>query len=129
MARLRRWIIEDTTWEIGGVASGATLIQRDISKNFEFSVPLAVLGINPQPELRLKGDIGVLRGDASQTSSRVYWANKATKHDLGCALGGRACARALGHLRVPASKMNHARIRRPKARYAWTSRLISERIF
>ncbi len=25
------WIIEDTTWEIGGVASGATLIQQDIS--------------------------------------------------------------------------------------------------
>ena len=62
--------------QVADISSQIQFAEKD--GNFEFSVPLSVLGINPQPGLRIKGDIGVLRGDASQTSSRVYWANKAT---------------------------------------------------
>ncbi len=46
--------------------------------DYEFSVPLSVLGVNPQLGLRIKGDIGVLLGEAFHTSARIYWANKAT---------------------------------------------------
>ena len=46
--------------------------------NFEFSVPLAAIGIVPEPGLRIKGDIGILRGHDGQTTARVYWSNKAT---------------------------------------------------
>ncbi len=46
--------------------------------NYELSVPLAVLGLNPQPGGMLRGDLGILRGDGFQTLHRVYWCNKAT---------------------------------------------------
>lgn len=45
---------------------------------YEISAPLAVLGLKPSPGMKLKGDIGVLRGDGTQTIARVYWSNKAT---------------------------------------------------
>ncbi len=46
--------------------------------HFEVSIPLAALGLKPAPGQRLKGDIGVLRGNGFQTLQRVYWANKAS---------------------------------------------------
>jgi hypothetical protein len=46
--------------------------------NYELSVPLAVLGLRPQPGQTLRGDIGLLRGNGFQTLHRVYWSNKAT---------------------------------------------------
>ncbi|MBI5383976.1 MAG: hypothetical protein HZA90_04745 [Verrucomicrobia bacterium] len=46
--------------------------------NFEISIPLATLGLKPAASQRLKGDIGVLRGNGFQTLQRVYWANKAS---------------------------------------------------
>ena len=46
--------------------------------NYEYSIPLSVLNIKPINGLELKGDIGILRGDGTQTISRVYWNNKAT---------------------------------------------------
>lgn len=46
--------------------------------NFEFSIPLAVLGWRPEPGVTLRGDVGILRGNGFQTSQRVYWSNKAT---------------------------------------------------
>jgi hypothetical protein len=46
--------------------------------NFEFSVPLAALGLRPTPGLRLRGDIGILRGSSGLTTQRLYWQNKAT---------------------------------------------------
>ena len=46
--------------------------------NYEISIPLAALGLNPQSGQTIKGDIGVLRGDGTQTLSRTYWSNKAT---------------------------------------------------
>ncbi len=46
--------------------------------HFEISIPLQVLGLTPAPGLKLRGDIGVLRGDGSRTTARTYWSNKAT---------------------------------------------------
>ena len=46
--------------------------------DFEFSIPLKVLGLNPIPGTDLRGDIGLLRGDGERTTQRVYWYNKAT---------------------------------------------------
>jgi hypothetical protein len=45
---------------------------------YEFSVPLATLGLAPKPGLSLRGDLGVLRGDGIETAARVYWHNKTT---------------------------------------------------
>ena len=46
--------------------------------NYEFSVPLAVLGLQAGAGPALRGDLGVLRGNGFQTLQRVYWSNKAT---------------------------------------------------
>lgn len=46
--------------------------------NFEISIPLATLGLNPQNGQNLQGDIGILRGNNGQTTARIYWSNKAT---------------------------------------------------
>jgi hypothetical protein len=46
--------------------------------DYEVSVPLDVLGLAPKAGLRLRGDLGLLRGDGMQTLHRVYWSNKAT---------------------------------------------------
>lgn len=49
-----------------------------VGGNYEFSIPLAALGFNPKPGQSLKGDIGILRGNGTATTARVYWSNKAT---------------------------------------------------
>lgn len=46
--------------------------------NFELSVPLATLGLQPAEGMEIKGDIGVLRGAKGETTSRIYWSNKST---------------------------------------------------
>ena len=46
--------------------------------NYEVSVPLATLGLEPAPGTAIRGDIGILRGNGFQTLQRVYWNNKAT---------------------------------------------------
>lgn len=46
--------------------------------NYELSVPLELLGLNPVDGLRISADIGVLRGEKGETTSRTYWSNKAT---------------------------------------------------
>jgi hypothetical protein len=45
---------------------------------YELSIPLALLGLKPEPGMSIKGDIGILRGNDFQTSQRAYWNNKAT---------------------------------------------------
>ncbi len=50
----------------------------DKAGNYEIAVPLSVLGLRPYQGMRIKGDIGILRGDGRQTTQRIYWANKAT---------------------------------------------------
>lgn len=50
----------------------------DGTGNFEISFPLADLHWTPAAGASVKADIGVLRGNAFQTTQRVYWSNKAT---------------------------------------------------
>jgi len=45
---------------------------------FEFSIPLATLGLTPASGQSIRGDIGLLRGNGSQTLQRIYWSNKAS---------------------------------------------------
>ena len=45
---------------------------------YELSLPLSTLGLEVLPGTRLKGDIGVLRGNGTETTARSYWSNKAT---------------------------------------------------
>jgi len=53
-------------------------LAADKAGNYEIAVPLSVFGLKPQAGMRIKGDIGILRGDGKQTTQRIYWANKAT---------------------------------------------------
>jgi hypothetical protein len=46
--------------------------------DFEFSIPLEVLGLKVTPGTTLRGDVGLLRGDGLRTTQRIYWSNKAT---------------------------------------------------
>ena len=46
--------------------------------NFELRVPLSLLGLSPKKGTRLRGDLGVLRGESGETIARRYWSNKAT---------------------------------------------------
>jgi hypothetical protein len=46
--------------------------------NYEFSIPLAVLGLEARADQSLRGDLGILRGNGTATTARVYWSNKAT---------------------------------------------------
>ncbi|MET0263012.1 MAG: hypothetical protein ABW223_08955 [Rariglobus sp.] len=46
--------------------------------SFEVSVPLDLLLLKPTAGTIIKGDIGILRGQGGATTSRIYWANKAT---------------------------------------------------
>ena len=48
------------------------------SGDFEFSIPLSVLGLKPQAGTTIRGDVGVLRGTGFETVQRSYWTNKAT---------------------------------------------------
>lgn len=44
--------------------------------DYEFSVPLSVLGLTPKDGLTIRGDVGLLLGQAGATADRVYWHNK-----------------------------------------------------
>ncbi len=50
----------------------------DKDGDYELSVPLALLGLEPANDQAIKADIGILRGNGFQTMQRCYWANKAT---------------------------------------------------
>ncbi|MGE9291564.1 MAG: hypothetical protein ACQKBT_11270, partial [Puniceicoccales bacterium] len=58
--------------------SDRVLLSNNGDGDYEIAIPLSVLGIDPYPGLTTRGDIGVLRGSANQTTSRTYWSNKAT---------------------------------------------------
>jgi hypothetical protein len=45
---------------------------------FELAIPLELLGFQPEKGREYAFDIGVLRGDGSQTLQRAYWHNKAS---------------------------------------------------
>jgi hypothetical protein len=44
------------------------------------ALPWAVLGVQPRPELKLRGDVGFILSDPSGifNTARVYWSNKHT---------------------------------------------------
>jgi len=57
----------------------STLVELSVDGgNYTFSVPLKTLGLKPTNGEKIKADIGILRGNGSQTVQRVYWNNKAT---------------------------------------------------
>jgi len=53
-------------------------LAADGKGNYEICVPLEVLGLAPKPGMKIKGDIGILRGEGAVTTARTYWNNKAT---------------------------------------------------
>lgn len=58
--------------------SDQVMLAGDGQGDYEFSVPLQTLGLSASLGRTLPGDVGILRGDGSQTLQRVYWNNKAT---------------------------------------------------
>jgi hypothetical protein len=44
--------------------------------DYEISIPLSILNLNPKKGTTIRGDIGILRGDGQETISRAYWSNK-----------------------------------------------------
>lgn len=62
--------VEDVTSQV--------VLATDGKGNYEYSVPLALLGLSAAPGRTRHGDLGLLRGNGFQTLQRVYWHNKAT---------------------------------------------------
>lgn len=58
---------------VENVTKSLTLAQS--KGDYELSIPLAVLRFDPRHGVEVLGDLGVLRGDGAQTTSRVYWNN------------------------------------------------------
>ncbi|HMJ91168.1 MAG TPA: hypothetical protein VK530_15200, partial [Candidatus Acidoferrum sp.] len=71
--------IEDVSANVT-LASSVVRNEKERSETavYEFSIPLMKLGLKPQRGETILGDIGVLRGNGSQTMQRSYWRNKAT---------------------------------------------------
>jgi hypothetical protein len=44
--------------------------------NYEFSVPLSVLGLEALPGKELRGDAGIVLSDGMRARARIYWHNK-----------------------------------------------------
>jgi hypothetical protein len=64
--------------DVEDVSQYVRLTKGASAGDFEFSIPLAVLGLKPTPGSTLRGDVGLLRGDGLRTTQRVYWSNKAS---------------------------------------------------
>jgi hypothetical protein len=62
--------------DVTDISNQVTLAQD--GGNYEISVPLSVLGLAPKSQLKISGDIGLLRGNGTQTTQRVYWSNSDT---------------------------------------------------
>lgn len=58
------------------ISDQVTLTQKD--GNFEVSVPLSVLDLKPQSQMEVLGDIGIIRGNGTQNTQRLYWHNRNT---------------------------------------------------
>ena len=64
--------------DVEDVSQDVRLVKGASAGDFEFSIPLANLGLKPTPGSTLRGDVGLLRGDGLRTTQRVYWSNKAS---------------------------------------------------
>jgi len=58
--------------------SDQVVLAGDGAGNFELSVPLTLLGLEPTIGTNILGDVGVLRGNGFRTLQRAYWRNKST---------------------------------------------------
>jgi hypothetical protein len=67
--------VEDITDKVELVAGKD---QKGWEANYELRIPLSLLKLKPLRGKKMKGDIGVLRGQNGATVARVYWSNKAT---------------------------------------------------
>ncbi len=66
------------TFDVVQDASDQVQLADDGRGGFEVAVPLSLLGLQPGSGLPVRGDIGVLRGNGTETTARSYWSNKAT---------------------------------------------------
>ena len=64
--------------------------------NYEFSIPLATLGLKPKAGTSLKGDIGILRGSGTADDRPRLLEQQGHRHHLRRALRGRSHPAALG---------------------------------
>jgi len=71
-----RDVSADVTLAQGKPSADNTVVPNP-GGDFEFSIPLGVLGLTPTPGMKIRGDVGVLRGSGIQTTQRAYWTNKA----------------------------------------------------
>jgi len=62
--------------EVADLTGSVALAGQD--GDFEFTVPLDALGLRPEAGTEVLGDLGLLRGDGTQTTRRVYWNNRDT---------------------------------------------------
>ena len=53
-------------------------LASDGEGHYEISVPSSLLGLRPTPGMKTRGDIGILRGNGTETTARCYWSNKAS---------------------------------------------------
>lgn len=63
--------------QVTDVSRFVTLAQR--GGDYEIRVPLSVLGFAPTAGQQVLGDLGLLRGDGSVTTQRLYWNNLSTQ--------------------------------------------------
>lgn len=70
--------VDDVSERVMLASAAQTTPGQKIEGNYEFSIPLAVLGLKPAALQVIRGDVGVLSGNGFQTRQRVYWSNKAS---------------------------------------------------
>ncbi|MES2828863.1 MAG: PA14 domain-containing protein [Bacteroidota bacterium] len=56
----------------------AQVVLAQDGNNYEISIPLSLLQLQPRQDQPIQGDIGILRGNGFQTMQRLYWNNKST---------------------------------------------------
>jgi hypothetical protein len=73
-----RTITMDSVEDVSNLVEFKAMPDEADAGTFIFSIPLKTIGLNPVPGEKIKADIGILRGNGTQTTQRVYWSNKAT---------------------------------------------------
>lgn len=69
--------VDNVSTQVMLAKAAQTTPNQKIEDNYEFSIPLVVLGLKPAAEQVIQGDVGILSGNGFQTLRRVYWSNKA----------------------------------------------------
>jgi hypothetical protein len=66
-------VVFDQVRQVGG-----TVRLAQLGGNYEFSIPLRVLGLRPSVGMEILADVGILRGREGRTTQRAYWSNQDT---------------------------------------------------